>query len=68
MGASNYVYLEDCEVIAITRYALLILYDGEQYWIPTSQIADPETYSKGDSGITIPITQWIAEQKGMSVE
>ncbi len=67
MGASNYIHLEDCTILKITENAFLIMYN-EQYWIPISQIADYETYKEGDSGVTISISEWIAEKKGISVE
>lgn len=45
--------------------AILCVIDGEEVWIPLSQVDDDsEVYSKGDEGSLI-ITEWIAEQKGL---
>jgi hypothetical protein len=59
------VYLEDVVVKAVTDKALLIEYEGEEEWIPKSQIVEDESvvHEKGDKG-TLAITQWIASQKG----
>lgn len=45
--------------------ALLCLIDGEEIWIPKSQITDDsEVYETGTEG-TLVVTEWIAEQKGL---
>jgi len=67
---SNYadpVYLDDCTCIKETDKALLIEYEGDEFWIPKSQIVDgdSEVDSEGDIGV-LAITQWIAEEKGLS--
>lgn len=61
---SNYVHLDDCEVVALTDAAVLIRYEGETHWIPRSQMVDHEDLEKGDIR-TVSITEWIAEQKGI---
>lgn len=70
MGQSNYVHLESCDIITVTEKAVLIEYDGEKHWIPVSQLADGEDHNleAGDKDITVSITEWIAEQKGIEVE
>lgn len=70
MGQSNYVHLEDCDVIKVTDKAVLIEVADEKHWIPVSQLADGEghTLEEGDKGLTISITEWIAKQKGFDVE
>lgn len=65
MGASRYVHLEDCRILKETKDAFLIEYDDEQYWIPKSQISDPDVLEEGDYGITVSVTEWIANQKGI---
>lgn len=67
MGQSHYVHLEDCRIVRESAAALLIEYDGEEHWIPRSQIADHEIYDEGDEGVTVSITEWIADQKGITV-
>ncbi len=68
MPASEFVHLEDCDILAVTDRAVLVGYDGEQHWIPVSQLADRDdhTHEKGDTGVTVSITEWIAEQKGIN--
>lgn len=45
---------------------LVVLEDGEEVWLPKSQISDPEDYAKGDKDGVISVTEWIAEQKGLA--
>lgn len=55
----------DVTVIAETEKALLCDIEGEEIWIPKSQITDnSEVLEKGDKGMLI-ITQWIASEKGL---
>ena len=67
MGASSFVHLEDCTVRAVTDRAVLIEYENAQYWLPVSQLADREAHNlhRGDHGVPVSITEWIAEQKGI---
>ena len=65
MGQSNYVHLEDCTILKKTDKAVLIRYDGEQHWLPLSQVADADDLHEQTSGITVSITEWIAEQKNI---
>ena len=62
---ANTVQIPDVVVIKDTGRALLCEIEGEQIWIPQSQIdEDSEVYQEGDEG-TLVITEWIAEQKGL---
>jgi len=61
----EYVELEDCNIIKETEDAFLINYEGEENWIPKSQIFEPNVYQEGDESVSIEITCWIAEQKGI---
>lgn len=59
------VELDDVTCKAETDKALLCDIDGEEIWIPLSQVDDSsEVQSKGDEG-TLIITKWCAEQKGL---
>ena len=50
---------------AESEAAVLVTIEGEDFWIPKSQLHDDsEVYRKGDSG-TLIITKWIAKQKGI---
>jgi len=63
----HWVHLDVEEIVAETDAAfLLLLEDGEEVWIPLSQIDQPELYEKGDQDVTISVTQWIAEQKDLA--
>ena len=66
MGASNWIHLDVEEIKAETDAAFLIVLDDGEYWIPKSQISDPEDYEKGDTDVSMSITEWIAEQKGIA--
>lgn len=65
MSQSGYVHLDVEKVVRQTDSAFLLVIDGEDYWIPKSQIADPETYEPGDENVTVSVTEWIAKQKGL---
>lgn len=66
MTASNWVHLDFEEIVRETDAALLVRFAGGEEWIPLSQVADPDDYSVGDRDGVISVTQWIAEQKGLS--
>jgi len=65
MGTGKTVSFEDVVGVKDTGKALLVLLDGEEVWIPHSQIdEDSEVYGEGDEG-TLVITEWFAEKEGM---
>jgi len=50
---------------AETDKAILVEIEGEEVWIPQSQVDDDShVWAKGDEGLLI-ISDWIAEQKGL---
>jgi hypothetical protein len=49
----------------VTEKALLIEYDGEEVWLPLSQVSEGEKYEEGDEEVTVSITEWIAKQKNL---
>jgi hypothetical protein len=61
--------LFECEANCIKErpQALLVVIDGDEYWIPKSQIHDnSEVYNADDNSEgTLVITEWIAKQKGL---
>lgn len=65
MGQSSYVHLENVDVVAETDRAFLIEYDGERHWVPRSQVCDEEDYAKDDKGVTMSITEWMANKLGI---
>ena len=68
MSHSGYIHVEvEKVVLEIPKYFLLLI-DGSEHWIPKSQIADPDTYERGDENVTVSMTDWIAKQKGIEGE
>lgn len=62
-----WVHLDVEEIVRETDKALLLrLDDGEEVWIPLTQIADADDYHEGDTNCTVSVTEWIAEQKGLA--
>lgn len=58
------VRIEDVVCKHATQKALLVEVDGDEVWVPQSQITDDsEVWKEGDTG-TLVVTEWIAEQKG----
>lgn len=62
----DWVEVPVLEVEAETGKALRVVLEesGEVVWLPKSQIADAESYSKGDTNLTVRVTRWLAGQKG----
>ncbi len=62
-----WVHLSVAKIVRETDAAFLVrLEDGdEEVWLPKSQISDPEDYEVGDEDVTISITEWLAQQKGL---
>lgn len=51
----------ECRFLRETDNAVLIEVEGEEHWIPLSQVSEMH---KGKAG-KIVMTQWIANQKGL---
>ena len=65
MAYGDTVKIENVVAKRETEAALLCEIDGEDHWIPKSQIdEDSEVYAEGHQG-SLVITQWIADQKGI---
>ena len=59
------VEFEDVEVIAQTDKAILCRINGDEKWIPQSQVHDnSEIWNKGDEG-TLVVTLWWAVKAGL---
>lgn len=57
--------IEDVSCLRETASAILCRIDGEEVWIPQSQVDDDsEVFAEGDEGALV-ISQWIAEQKSL---
>lgn len=65
MGRDEKATFEDIEVKRETDAAILVEIEGEEYWIPKSQIDDDsEVFTTGTSGKLV-ISEWIAKEKGL---
>ena len=63
---SRLAEFEDVEVRHRTDKALLVVIEGDEYWIPISQIRWEETTVEDAGNVgTLAMSQWIAEQKGL---
>lgn len=66
MSASNWVHLDVERIERETDAAFLLLLEGgELVWVPKSQVSEPGDYSAGDENLTVSVTEWIAQQKGL---
>ena len=66
MSNSNWVHLDVDKIVHETDSAFLLrLQDGEEIWMPKSQIDNPDIYQTGDEDLTISVTEWIAREKGL---
>jgi hypothetical protein len=65
MSSSYYVHVEVEEIIKETDKAFLVRIDGEDAWLPHSQIADWADYEVGAQNVTMSVTRWLAEQEGL---
>jgi len=52
------------EILREKLKAILVLYEGKEYWLPRSQILGYDG-NQGDKNIQIEVEQWILEEKGM---
>ncbi len=58
------VTIDDCRAIRETDMAILVDIDGEEHWVPKSQILDEsEVWQDGDEG-TLVVSGWLARQEG----
>ncbi|TWT58961.1 hypothetical protein KOR42_23480 [Thalassoglobus neptunius] len=65
--SQRWVEIEVVEVIRMTDAAMLVEDEnGEEVWIPYSQIQDSDSVSEGDCNVTLTVTRWIAEEKDLS--
>lgn len=68
MPQSDWVHLDGCKILATTASAILVRYDGEKHWFPRTHVLEGEDMEAGeDEDLTISITEWIADQKGIEV-
>jgi hypothetical protein len=59
------VEFEVTNVLAATDLALLCVIEGQEVWLPRSQLQDgTEVEDRGDSG-TVVLPEWLAVEKGL---
>lgn len=69
MPQSNWVYLEDCTILSVTDKAIKVECEAFSGYLPKSQIENEGDHlAVGDEGVTVAITQWIAETKNIEVD
>lgn len=44
---------------------LLRLEEGDEVWVPKSQISDPDDYQQGDEDCTVSVSEWFANKEGL---
>jgi hypothetical protein len=52
----------NADVVCFTDKAILVDFQGEEVWLPLSQI---ETFDANSSPNRVTMTAWIAKQKGI---
>jgi len=65
MTFSNYVHVSVDKILRESDKAFLVFVDGEETWLPKSQIADADDYEVGDEDVTLSVTAFIAKEKGL---
>jgi len=59
------VQIQNTKAVRETEKALLVEIEGEEFWLPKSQIDDDsEVYKDGTEG-TLVIPLWLAEKHGL---
>lgn len=69
----TWTYATADEIKRVTDKAILAAIadsDGEvrDYWLPKSQLEEPDKFEEGDRDITIGMTEWIANEKEIEGE
>lgn len=60
----DWCYLEVREILKVTEKAFLVmLEDGNEVWIPHSQLSDSDAFEVGDVNIEMKVTSWWASQE-----
>lgn len=61
---SQYHYLDVDLILKEGDKAFLCIVDGEEIWIPKSQMPDWDDYNEGDKDVELAVTEWYAEKQG----
>ena len=65
--AQDYVSIEAERVVreSASGKAVLFVIDGEDVWIPRSQIHEPEDIKMGSLNVLFEVAEWFAKQEGL---
>lgn len=66
MSFSRWIHIDVEAITKETDKAFLCVIDGDEYWLPKSQIADADDYEEGDENVSMSITEFIAGEKGLA--
>ncbi len=66
MSHSGWTHVDAIRIERETDAAFLIRFEDGTHWIPKSQLSEPDRLEVGDEDVTVTMTDWIAEQKGLS--
>lgn len=58
--------VQDVKALRETEKALLVEIEGEEFWLPKSQIDDDSEVYKEDTEGTLVIPMWLAEKMGLA--
>jgi hypothetical protein len=59
----GYVALWVEEVLAVTAKAILVLCDGEQHWLPKSQVDQAGYYRRGQRWSELWVRKWFLDRR-----
>jgi hypothetical protein len=62
----DFVEIEADEVLHQSEAAFLFSIDGEDAWLPKSQIECPDDIDVGDENVIVGIKRWLAVEKGLA--
>lgn len=65
LNNDKWVSFEDVEVKKETDKAILCDIEGEEIWIPKSQISDDSEVYEEDTSGTLIISRWLAKEKDL---
>ena len=59
------IAFDDCEALKETDAALLVTIEGEEVWVPKSQIDGSSDIQETDDTGTLVLNEWWAIEKGL---
>lgn len=62
---TDYITIPDVSAVHETEKALLVEIEGDQYWVPKSQISDDsEVFEDGNEGDLV-VSEWFADKNDL---